>query len=597
MRRQSQISIPQKLFSVAILTLCITILLVYSCDKDKEKSIIGPGEDTYTISGRVLRVNWPSDSLTTVTIIGTGIEDSTVTEPSGDYSFDGLPAGEYTLTPTTRFGITYYFPVSMVVTITDSDVEVDNFYFEQYRSSSGYIPESIIVGNILDIDGNPVCKVNVLVTQRPFKNSGGFGITNQYGFYWIDEYGKILRNEPYKVVPETGWYNYIFSPDTAFVNTTAFFSEVNFIATNTGELLHSISGRIVDTNGNGVYLPWMHLNEDNYYGERRYLATDKDGFYTFHGLKDGTYILEGTLSNINIGIVRETIIVDGEDVIMPDLVCSYRGPTKYVFSGRVLDNSGNGISGVQISFFFMVMETDSEGFYTTEGIDYNCQVDEREKSKQISFIPSKDSFSFTPDTTWVAVEWQKGIDFAELTVPDIIGFDWNIYKAEDYFPLGTGSSWTYERTIDSQEPNEHTVSVTGSETVNGMTYTVMSSNYSEYFSAFRIENNTVNALSNDEDVAYLKFGIEKGSEWVIDRIRENNLTGTFMDIETVSIPAGTFEACLHFELNLSLGETSYEKTDLWYARDVGLVRAEKVVVSMGEVMEMQTDVLKNYEIK
>ena len=188
-------------------------------------------------------------------------------------------------------------------------------------------------------------------------------------------------------------------------------------------------------------------------------------------------------------------------------------------------------------------------------------------------------------------EWQKSVEFAEITVPDIIGFDWNIYRAEDYFPLGTGSSWTYERTTDGGEPYEHSVSVTGTETVNGMTYTVLSSGHPEYFTAFRIENNNVYTHVGDEDKEYLKFGIERGSKWAITSIRGKVLSATFIDIETVSVTAGTFEDCLHFELNLPLGDISYEKTDLWYARDVGLVKAEKVVVSMGEVMETVTDVL------
>ncbi|MBT4485542.1 MAG: carboxypeptidase regulatory-like domain-containing protein [Candidatus Latescibacteria bacterium] len=585
MHRQSHISIPHKLFSVAILTLCITILLVYSCDKDKDKSIVGPVEDTFTISGKVLQATGLVSSRgIDVTIIGTGVEDSTKTDSMGVYSFDGLPAGEYTITPT-REG--YYFPLSTEVIIIDSNVEVDNFY---YWLITGNADESIIVGKILDSDENPIWGVDVkIIPQQHDQKSVGRGSTNSYGFYWAS--GNIIRNKSYRVIPDKNGYNYTFSPDTAYVNITELFTEVNFIATNSGEPLHSISGRIVDTDGNGVFNPRIYINEENK-KEHRSLSTDKDGFYTFQGLKDGTYILQS--GGGDIGIAREYIVVDGGDVIMPDIVLSYRGPTKYEFSGSVLNNIGNGIPGVQISFLFISMETDSEGLYTTEEIDYNCQVDEREKSKQISFIPSKSGFSFTPDTTWVTIGWQKDVEFAEITVPDIIGFDWGVYRAEDYFPLGTGSSWIYERTIGSQESNEHTISVTGSETVNGMTYTVMSSNYSEYFSAFRIENNTVNALSNDEDVAYLKFGVVKGSEWVVDRIRENALSATFIDIESASVPAGIFEDCLHFELNLPLGDISYEKTDLWFERDIGLVRAEKVVVSMGEVMETVTDELKSY---
>ena len=177
MHRQSHISIPHKLFSVAILTLCITILLVYSCDKDKEKSIVGPGEDTYTISGKVVENLGFGAIYVTVTIIGTNVSDSAKTDSLGAYSFEGLSAGEYTITP--ERGKFNFFPSNTEVSITDSNVEVDNFYTGWFGG------ESIIVGKILDVDANPVSGVYVLVTQGPSNpKRGGGGHTNGYGFFW-----------------------------------------------------------------------------------------------------------------------------------------------------------------------------------------------------------------------------------------------------------------------------------------------------------------------------------------------------------------------------------------------------------------------------
>ncbi|MBT4483591.1 MAG: carboxypeptidase regulatory-like domain-containing protein [Candidatus Latescibacteria bacterium] len=579
-----------KHYSIPVFVVLLAVTIFLSCDKDKEKSIIGPVEDTFTISGRVLQENgYAFFGNRVVTIIGTGVEESTMTDSMGVYSFEGLSAGEYTITPTNLSGGLIFFPSSMEVSITGSNVDIDNFY-------GWIVGESIIVGKILDIDANPVCQVHVTIIPQQFDpKSVGSGSTNSYGFYWAS--GSIFRNESYLVVPDKSGYNYTFSPDTSYVTPTEQFTEVNFIATYSGEPLHSISGRIVDTDGNGVFLPIIYLNAENAVESRRHISTDKNGFYSSHGLKDGNYIL---FSYDEIGIAREYIIVDGEDVIMPDLVLSYRGPTNYVFSGSVLDNSGNGIHGVKVLIPIVgvgYLETNEEGYYSMSETNYHISVNEYKVSKSIFFFPSKSGFSFTPDTTWVTIEWQKGLEFAELTVPDIIGFDWGAFKAGDYFPLGTGTSWTYERTTDGGEPYEHSVSVSGIETVNGLTYTLMSSGYSDYFSAFRIENNTVYTHTENEDKEYLKFGVERGSKWAITSIRGKVLSATFVDIETVSVPAGTFEVCLHFELNLPLGDISYEKTDLWYARDIGLVRAEKFVVSMGEVMETVTDELKDYNVE
>ncbi|MBT4483799.1 MAG: hypothetical protein HOC71_09000 [Candidatus Latescibacteria bacterium] len=571
-----------KHFFMPVFVIFLTVIIFLSCEKEKENTIVGPEGDTYTVSGRVLGAHgYPLLGYITFAIIGTDVEESTMTDSLGAYSFEGLPAGEYTITPAFEG---YFFPLSTEVIIIDSDVTVNNFY-----SWPG--GESIIVGKILDIDANPVSQVNVLVTQQPFNpKREGSGSTNQYGFYWAS--GSLIRNESYMVVPDKSGYNYTFSPDTSYVTPTELFTEVNFIATYSGKPLHSISGRIVDTDGNGVSSLHIYLNAENN-KESLHISTDKDGFYTFHGLQNGTYILG---SGGEIGIIHVHIDVYGVDVIMSDLVFLYRYPTKYVFSGSVFDNSGNGIPGVKVLIPIVgYLETNEEGYYSTSEANYHFPVDEFGVSKNISFTPSKNGFSFTPDTTWVTAEWQKGVEFAELVVPDIIGFDWGVYKADDYFPLGTGSSWIYERTTDGGEPYEHSVSVTGTEAVYGITYSLMSSGYPGYYSSYRIENNTVYTHSENEEKEYLRFGVVKGSEWVIDSIRENVFTGTFLDIETVEVPAGTFEDCLHFEVNLPLGDISYEKTDLWFARDVGLVRAEKVVVSMSEVIETITDALKNYK--
>jgi hypothetical protein len=588
----------QKLFSVAILTLCITILLVYSCDKDKEKSIVGPGEDTYTVSGKVVNIGgygsiWINS---TVAITGTNVDETTISDSLGVFSFKGLSEGVYTLAPT-REGYKF-FPSSTEVNITDSNETVGDFV--GWRSNED-AKTSSIVGKIIDADKKPVFSVHVQIFPNPNpKELRAISLAGtQENGYYLAIGNFINTNKSYQVVPTKEGYNYTFSPDTSYVTPTDAYAVVNFTAIYSGEPLHSISGRIVDAEGKGVVLNILNncsLRTEN--GKESYtLITDTEGNYIFTGLKDGTYILSGKLRKNNLGINQE-IIIDGKDVIMTDLVLSYQGPTNYEFSGSVLDNSGNGIPGVKVLIPIVGnIETNEEGCYSTGEINYNFQVGEFDVSKSISFIPSKSGCVFASDTTWVTIEWQEGVEFEEITVPDIIGFDWGVYKAEEYFPLGTVTSWAYERTTDGGEPYAHIVSVSGTETVKGLTYTVMSLGYTEYFSAFRIENNIVYTHAENEDKEYLKFGVVKGSDWVIDSIRGNNLTGTFIDIETVSVPVGTFEDCLHFELNLPLGDISYEKTDLWFARDVGLVRAEKVVVSMGEVMETVTDELKSYENK
>ena len=271
------------------------------------------------------------------------------------------------------------------------------------------------------------------------------------------------------------------------------------------------------------------------------------------------------------------------------------GPTRYTFYGKVIDPDGNGIPGVKIKVKLLEyeLETDADGTFVTNPGEYAFDMSQS-TPRDLFFIPHNENYCFTPDTTWVTIAWQRGVKSVDIFLPEIVG---KAYLATDYFPLQTGVSWTYERTIDNGAPSDQTVSVTGTETANDITYSLMSPGYPGYYGSYRFENNTVHALSENEDKVYLMFGGVIGNDWVVDSIRENVLTGTFLDIETVEVPAGTFEDCLHFELRLPYGNTSYESTDMWFARDVGLVKTIRVLVSMGEVKESQTDELKYYNVE
>ncbi|MBT4484486.1 MAG: hypothetical protein HOC71_12510 [Candidatus Latescibacteria bacterium] len=530
----------------------------------------------------------------TVYLTGNVFHDSTLTDSGGNYSFSGLQEGNYTITTlkidfnyqVSSSGFNYVFsPSSKKVSIKNDVVVEDIFVTALYNSYYQYV----IGGRIFDTNGEPVEHVSIKCIDTINNTTAYDAHTDSEGCYraWFE-----IKDKSYVLIPEKEGYEYTFSPDSCVVTIEENLNICNFTAEYVGPPFHTISGRLDGIDYEYLNDIWRIRLYDgaNYYNS----GVDSTECYNFSVLKDGIYtLIPDDIYPYTFDAL--TVTVEGEDVIIPDIILSYIGPTKYVFSGYVIDNSGNGIPGVNVLITLVgYLETNEEGYYSMSETNNHFSVDELDESKTISFIPLKNGFSFTPDTTYVTYEWQKGVEFAEIEVPDIIGFYWG---AEDYFPLDAASTWIYERTIDGGKSVDHTVSVTGIETVNDKTYSLMSSGYSDYFTAFRIEKNTVNTHAEDKDKEYLKFGVERGSKWAITSIRGKILSATFIDIESVSVPAGTFEVCLHFELNLPLGNISYEKTDLWYARDVGLVRAEKTVVSMGEVMETVTDILKDYEIK
>lgn len=82
---------------------------------------------TYSISGQL---TGSSASDVTLTLSGDGTAE-TLTDESGNYTFDGLAAGSYTVTPTKAN--TAFNPTSSLVTVADSDEET-NFASAAYQS-------------------------------------------------------------------------------------------------------------------------------------------------------------------------------------------------------------------------------------------------------------------------------------------------------------------------------------------------------------------------------------------------------------------------------------------------------------------------------
>ena len=160
-----------------------------------------------------------------------------------------------------------------------------------------------------------------------------------------------------------------------------------------------------------------------------------------------------------------------------------------------------------------------------------------------------------------------------------------------------GSSWTYERSIDSSEPYDYTVTITGTTNHDGTIFRQISESGPWEFTDFRIENNNVSTYFDGMQLVFLDFSGESGKEWEMGVIAGTYTRKvTFIGIETVDTPAGTFESCAHFETKVAYGETSYDSYDLWYAPGVGLVRSVKIVENYGRRLEYVVDELKEYEM-
>jgi len=333
--------------------------------------------------------------------------------------------------------------------------------------------------------------------------------------------------------------------------------------------------------------------------------------YSFNGLKDGTYVLKfkynvGDSQTYQLDPIILTVTVDGDNVVVPDVVATVKGEltlTQYTLSGHVVDEHGNGIPDTDIAMYavksdyhYDTISTDINGVYTQE-----VQVGKKGstmESETFVLTPYKDGFTFSPANSTIILYRQENVEHGgEINAPDFIGKDHTGLNASDYFPLSIGRTWTYTRTENENEPYDLTVNETGTVNNDGQMYHHLSDPGPWNFTDFRIEDNSVYAFSDDEDVLFLKFGVVPRTQWESGVIAGTyTRKGTFLGTETVDTPAGIFENCAHFETKVVYGETSYDSYNLWYAYGVGLIKSVKIVENYGRRLEYVVDELKEYEM-
>ncbi|MBT4485565.1 MAG: carboxypeptidase regulatory-like domain-containing protein [Candidatus Latescibacteria bacterium] len=567
-----------------VIVISLMVIAALSCGKDNADNPLGPEESTYTVSGKVIDDSGFAADSVTVHIAGSNVNETIRTDFNGIYSFSGIPDGEYTITPSKAGYI--FGPQKRKVNISGNNNDVEEFI-------GALIDENqySIVGRIVDTSNIPVNTfiANIIVLDDSTNESSNTFLRNinSNGFFYFSEAAKNKRYLIY--LKENSIYS--FSPDSCYVTIQDNVTVCDFTLSYSGPQRHTLSGRVLDKDGNvffGQEVRIVWLEKWIYYSTQ----TDSYGFYSLQ-VEDGTYWIQSLNRNYRFSPVGITRKVDGEDIIIPDFISYYVGPTLYKLLGSVLDSDGNAIPGVTIKFLKLgETETDSDGTFESNELD-NLLVRENIGTTIVSVVPEKSGFVFSPDTTFVTMIWQKKLQYTEIILPDIIGTE---YLVTDYFPLKTGAYWIFKRTVDDGSPAEHTVSVSGTVTEKGLTYPQLTPGYPAFFSTYRIEGDKVYALTDEgKEVIYLKFGIPDKTEWVIDIIRSDTPhIGIYHGLETVGVSAGTFIDCLHFETRVMHGENSYESTEMWFARGVGLVKAVRALVTIGEVRETQTDVLKEY---
>ena len=174
----------------------------------------GPSSDASTGSGFSISGGVSGSALQGVHINLSGTATgNTTTNASGNYSFTGLAAGDYTVTPSLAGFI--FSPVSDVVTVSGADVIGNNF-----TETAAAAPTSILSGT-----ASGAVAQNVLIDLSGF-NTGSV-LTDSSGNYSFSG----LAAGSYAVTPSLA--GFIFSPVSSVVTTTSGVnvSGFNFTAT------------------------------------------------------------------------------------------------------------------------------------------------------------------------------------------------------------------------------------------------------------------------------------------------------------------------------------------------------------------------------
>ena len=564
-------------FSATGVLLCI--FLLSSCGKNDDKKsgnpISPPVEtETYTASGRV----YFSSSLTPKKVVlhlrGNGVEKTVTSEEDGSFSIPGLEEGKYSVL-TEQQGFVAY-PDTLEFMIPEGKWSIDIAAFAQTDYDSFKKKDcSAIFGRITTEDGRPVSLVEVSTAKSGV--NGFFHILSSKGI-----------NHP--LAPKKNGYEYSFSPDSLsiFVDTTVLF--VDFIAYYSGPPLHSISGKVVTSDHS------LRATVSLYEGKTLIVSTvpDSTGSYVFSDIKDGSYIVKYVMPDYTFIKNNVKAVLNGADIVLSDATSQFSGKETFAISGKIVTAEGKRFSRASVKVYpsgnpknTQVLKTDSTGVFTFSGVTLDKNV-----SKQYIIQPYMDVATFIPENAIVTLHWNGVRDGGTVTIPDFVVRDFSGITASGYFPLRNGASWTYARTALRDSLKEYTILISGRNVLNGKEYFQSTVPGPAGFTDFCIDGNSVLTLYRAKDTEILRFCRLPGANWEIGRAYPTS--GSFIGLETATVPAGTYTDCAKYEIRTIFGGTSYEFYTLWFAKGVGMVRSEYTLVNYKDTKESVTLALKSY---
>ncbi|HEV8131461.1 MAG TPA: IPT/TIG domain-containing protein [Acidobacteriota bacterium] len=347
--------------------------------------------DKFTVFGAVFQ---DSDGLSGITIVlkdnATGKTVATgTTDLFGEYQFENVPIGNYTVTPTAS---THTFtPASRMVPVVDDDVELADF---DANPNGGFT----INGFVTDSRGRPIFDAGIVIADA--NGNAYLSFTAKDGSFRR----RGLPNGVYAVVPFFSDLN--FDKEFAIIQINSANQSVTFAATSQ---VWNVTGKITAVDGVPPAYTFLLLY-DTESEETHYEFADAAGNYQFLSIPESAdmsrYELYAYLRGFQITIPQnpsaDHYVFGLTADLQPSQIPFESRFVGYDISGEVFDSNLKPIAGVTIRYGNASTTSAADGSFTLSKLKNNVQVS-----------ASKSGFSFLPEVI--------GIDLQKL-IPDEVFF-------------------------------------------------------------------------------------------------------------------------------------------------------------------------------
>ena len=243
-------------------------------------------------------------------------------------------------------------------------------------SSTGPEEESYsISGRIVDSTGTGIPGVSVSV-------SGTTVSTDSDGYFTIQG----IESGTYTITYSKDGYSFIsYSNQVTIGDSSLELEAVSGSAMNTNGT-YTISGLILRSDNELIAGVQVQLTGDNV---SESTVTDSTGAYSFSGLSNGEYTLTPTKDYFSFPSVSLQVEIENTNLTV-QTIRMY--PLMYTVSGKILDENGNGVFGVEVA----VIGGGKEQTVTSN--DYGAYFFDGAHETTYTLTYEKENYTFTPST-------------------------------------------------------------------------------------------------------------------------------------------------------------------------------------------------------